>query len=96
MRFLPIFQTSIFWVRKIAKIAIFVNFLAARAQPERAEFRFNDLKRKIVTKWLQIGYKMVTPEIVTKWLQIGNKKLQIGYKKNCYKTVTNWLQNSNK
>jgi len=72
MRFLVIFQTGNFWVRKTAKIAIFVNFLTARAPTTRAVLRFNDLKRKIVTIWLQFGYKLVTPEIVTIWLQNGN------------------------
>jgi hypothetical protein len=67
MLFLVIFQTGNFWVRKTAKIAIFVNFLTARALAQRAAFYFNDLKRKIVTKWLQIGYKTVTPEMVTNW-----------------------------
>ncbi len=50
MQFLIDFQTGIFWVLKMRFLSIFMNFLAARAQPERAEFRFNDLKRKSAKK----------------------------------------------
>ena len=45
-----IFQTGKNWVLKTAKNAIFMNFLAARAQATRVEFCFNDLERKNAEK----------------------------------------------
>ena len=50
MRFLAIFQTGKIRVLKTAILAIFGHFLAARFLAMRAEFRFNDLKRKSAKK----------------------------------------------
>jgi hypothetical protein len=43
-------QTGKNWVLKTVKNAIFMNFLAARAQATRVEFCFNDLERKNAKK----------------------------------------------
>jgi len=74
MTILPIFQTGNFRVLKMGKIAIFVNFLAARVLAARAEFKICNRFVTFCNYFVTIHKYSFFPEKMHK-----NTRLQNGY-----------------